>query len=146
MSMTMDVKLVESDAQRDMISGVRVQLRSRFDKDGLMAQMREQQKGGYQLAYVESDGTVLGVAGFVVSTKLAWGKHIYIDDFVTGEHSRRSGAGGRLMDWFKSYARERGCKQIHVDSGVQNFTAHRFYLRQGFNIASHHCSMKDLSE
>jgi GNAT superfamily N-acetyltransferase len=144
--MTMDVKLVASDAQLDMISGVLVQLRSRFDKDGLMAQMREQQKGEYQLADVESDGTVLCVAGFMVSTKLAWGKYIYIDDFVTGEHSRRSRAGGRLMDWFKSFAREHGCTQRHVDSGVQNFTAHRFSLRQGFNIASHHFSMKDLSE
>src|SRR6267142_4051342 len=114
-------------------------------KDGLIAQIKEQQKGGYQLAYVESDDTVLCVAGFVVSTKLAWGKHIYIDDLVTGEHYRRSGAGGRMIDWFKSYACERGCQQIHLDSGVQNFAAHRFYLRQGFNIASHHFSIKDLS-
>ena len=67
-AMTMDVKRVEADAQLDMSSGVLVQLRSRFEKDGLMAQIREPQQGGYQLAYVESDGTVLYVAGFVVST------------------------------------------------------------------------------
>jgi hypothetical protein len=34
--MTMDVKLVESDAQLEIISGVLVQLRSRVDKDGLV--------------------------------------------------------------------------------------------------------------
>ena len=144
--MTMEVRLVESDAQLEMISGVLLQLRSSFDKESLVAQIKEQQKRGYELAYVESDGTVLCVAGFVVSVKLAWGKHIYIDDLVTDERYRSSGAGGRLIDWFKSYARERGCKQIHLDSGVQNFAAHRFYLRRGFNIASHHFSIKDLAE
>ena len=144
--MTMEVRLVESDAQLEMISGVLLQLRSSFDKESLVAQIKEQQKRGYELAYVESDGTVLCVAGFVVSVKLAWGKHIYIDDLVTDERYRSSGAGGRLIDWFKSYARERCCEQIHLDSGVQNFAAHRFYLRQGFNIASHHFSIKDLAE
>jgi GNAT superfamily N-acetyltransferase len=143
--MTMEVKLVESDAQLEMISGVLLQLRNSFDKDGLIAQIKEQQKHGYELAYVESDGAVLCVAGFVVGIKLAWGKHIYIDDFVTAERYRSSCAGGHLIDWFKFYAKRRGCEQIHLDSGVQNFVAHRFYLRQGFNIASHHFSIKDLS-
>lgn len=89
---------------------------------------------------------VAGVAGFVVGNKLAWGKHIYIADLVTSEGYRSSGVGGRLIDWLKSYARERGCKQIHLDSGVQRFSAHRFYLRHGFNIVSHHFSIMDLAE
>lgn len=64
---------------------------------------------------------------------------------MTAERHRRSGAGGYLMNWFKSHALKRGCKQIHLDSGVQNFAAHRFYLRQGFDIASHHFSIKELA-
>lgn len=87
---------------------------------------------------------VLCVAGFVIGVKLAWGRHIYIDDLVTAEGHRRSGAGAHLIEWFKAYAREHGCQQIHLDSGVINFVAHSFYLRQGFSIASHHFSIKEL--
>jgi GNAT superfamily N-acetyltransferase len=140
----MEVKLVDSDSGLEKITEVLLQLRNGFDKAGLIAQIKEQQERGYELVYVESDGVVLCVAGFVVGLKLAWGKHIYIDDLVTDERYRSSGAGSHLMDWFKSYALQRGCKQIHLDSGVQNFAAHRFYLRQRFNIASHHFSIKEL--
>ena len=140
----MKVEIAESDSDLEKISGVLLQLRPGFDKQGLIAQIKAQQKHGFRIAYVESSGTVLCVAGFVVGTKLAWGKHIYIDDLVTDERHRSSGAGGFLIDWFKAYARSHGCEQIHLDSGVQRFAAHRFYLRKGFDIASHHFSITDL--
>jgi GNAT superfamily N-acetyltransferase len=140
----MSVRLVETDADLDKVTDTLLQLRNAFDKNGLIAQIKEQRKLGYELAYVERAGSVLCVAGFVVALKLAWGKHIYIDDFVTGESYRRSDAGALLANWFKAHARQRGCRQIHLDSGVTNFVAHSFYLRQGFNIASHHFAIKEL--
>ncbi|MEZ9410027.1 GNAT family N-acetyltransferase, partial [Vibrio lentus] len=84
---------------------------------------------------------VLAAAGFSVGEKLAWGKHIYIEDLVTNAQFRSSGVGKFIIDWFKTYALESGCEQIHLDSGVQRFPAHKFYLREGFNIASHHFSI-----
>ena len=84
------------------------------------------------------------MAGFSVGEKLAWGKHIYIEDLVTNAKYRSCGVGQFLLDWFKTYARANNCEQIHLDSGVQRFAAHRFYLREGFNIASHHFSMVDV--
>jgi GNAT superfamily N-acetyltransferase len=143
--MTMRVKLVESDAELEKVCGVLLQLRNAFDREGLIRQVAEQRRGGYQLAYVESGGVVLCVAGFAIATKLAWGTHLYVDDFVTDDRHRRSGAGARLMDWLKAHARERGCREIHLDSGVSNFAAHGFYLRQGFHIASHHFAIRSLA-
>jgi GNAT superfamily N-acetyltransferase len=140
----MTVKIAESDADLRKISEVLLQLRPAFDKSNLVAQIKEQMQLGYRIAYLESEGDVLCVAGFVVGTKLAWGKHVYVDDLVTAEHRRSKGAGARMIAWLKAYARERGCKQLHLDSGVQRFAAHRFYLREGFNIASHHFSIADL--
>ena len=69
---------------------------------------------------------------------------MYIEDLVTDPERRSSGLGRVMMDWLKSHAREHECEQIHLDSGVQRFPAHRFYLREGFNIASHHFSIVDL--
>jgi len=140
----MTINIAESDADLRKVSGVLLQLRPAFDNDGLIAQIKDQMQRGYRVAYVESAEGVLCVAGFVVGMKLAWGKHMYVDDLVTAEDQRSKGAGAAIIAWLKSYARELGCKQLHLDSGVQRFAAHRFYLREGFNIGSHHFSIADL--
>ncbi len=137
----MQVHIVRSDQELSAIAHVMLQLRPNYTVDSLIDQIKKQQKAGYQLAYVKSDEKVLCVAGFVVSEKLAWGKHIYIDDLVSDEKHRSTGAGSFLLNWFKSYCVEIGCKQLHLDSGVQRFPAHRFYLRERFDIASHHFSI-----
>ena len=142
--MSMTVNIAESDADLRKVSGVLLQLRPAFDTEGLIAQIKDQMQKGYRVAYVESAEGVLCVAGFVVGTKLAWGNHIYVDDLVTAEQQRSKGAGAAMIAWLKSHARELGCKQLHLDSGVQRFAAHRFYLREGFNIGSHHFSITDL--
>jgi GNAT superfamily N-acetyltransferase len=141
----MEVKIAESAAELERIAPVLLQLRANFDRQSLLAQIRVQQRAGYQIAYVESGGEVLCVAGFVVSSKLAWGKNIYVDDLVTDANHRSLGAGKCMMDWLKSYAKEKGCEQLHLDSGVQRFAAHRFYLRERFKISSHHFSVMDLN-
>lgn len=143
--MTMKVRLLESEAELTLVSEVMLQLRDRFDRQSIIEQIRRQSAHGYQLAYVESGGKALCVAGFVISTKLAWGKHLYVDDLVTAEEYRSTGVGQLLIAWLKAYAREQGCEQIHLDSGVQRFAAHRFYLREGFEISSHHFAIKDLT-
>ena len=140
------IRIADSDADHEKISRVLLQLRTTFSRETLIAQIKAQQQTGYQVAYVELGGDVLCVAGFVVSTKLAWGKHIYVDDLVTVEGERSKGAGRQMIAWLKAHARQVGCNQLHLDSGVQRFAAHRFYLREGFNIASHHFSITNLHD
>ena len=140
----MEVKFLEKDADYKAVLEVLLQLRPQYSLDALSAQIDKQQLHHYQLVYVKSSHGVLAVAGFSVGEKLAWGKHIYIEDLVTNAKYRSRGVGQFLLDWFKTYARANNCEQIHLDSGVQRFAAHRFYLREGFNIASHHFSMVDV--
>jgi len=137
----MNVNIAESDADLERISGVLLELRNTYTRETLISQIRQQGKEGYRVAYVESEGEVLCVAGCVVVTKLAWGKHIYVDDLVTAERHRSTGAGARMIQWLKDYAGRLGCRELHLDSGVQRFAAHRFYLREGFNITAHHFSI-----
>ena len=141
----MNIKIAESDAELARISDVLLELRRAFTKDVLIAQIEAQQQAGYRVAYLDSAGEVVCVAGFVVGTKLAWGKHLYVDDLVTAERHRSTGAGKRMLDWLKAHALALGCRQLELDSGVQRFGAHRFYLREGFDISSHHFSIADLA-
>ena len=79
----MKLHVAETDADLRKVSGVLLQLRPAFDAERLVTQIKEQMRQGYRIAYVEEAGEVLCVAGFVVATKLAWGKHVYVDDLVT---------------------------------------------------------------
>jgi GNAT superfamily N-acetyltransferase len=145
-AVTTSVSIAKSDAELRKISEVLLHLRPAYDTESLISRIREQMQSGYQVAYVESDGEVLCVAGFVTQQKLAWGKHIYVDDLVTSEHHRSRGAGAKMIAWLKAHARQLGCTQLHLDSGVQRFAAHKFYLREGFHISSHHFSITDLEQ
>ena len=140
----MQGQLFQSDTELERVADVMLELRTAFDRPGLIAQMREQRAQGYEVAWVEADGEVLCVAGFVVGTKLAWSKHIYVDDLVTAARHRSMGAGAMMIAWLRDHARALGCQQLHLDSGVHRFAAHRFYLRERFDIDSHHFSISDL--
>lgn len=149
--MSMTVKLLTDDEEIAKLCPVLLQLRPQYDASSLTEQIKLQRGEGFQIAYVEEvteekrDGDVLCVAGFVIGHKLAWQKYLYIDDLVSDAGSRSRGAGKLLLDWLQDYARQQGCQQLHLDSGVTRFDAHRFYLREGMKIASHHFSIDCLS-
>ncbi|AOS96005.1 aminoalkylphosphonic acid N-acetyltransferase [Microbulbifer aggregans] len=145
MSEQLEARLVGTEQELNEAGRVLLQLRTGFELEELLQQVREQQQEGYQLAIAVLDEQVIGVAGFAINRKLAWGKHIYVDDLVTHADHRSTGAGKALMNWLRAYGREQGCEQLHLDSGVQRFGAHRFYLREGFDINSHHFAIGDLS-
>jgi GNAT superfamily N-acetyltransferase len=93
------------------------------------------------LAYLIDGDDVVAVTGFRLLENLAWEKFLYVDDLVTDDARRSCGHGERLLAWLIDLARVSGCDQVHLDSGVQRFDAHRFYLRHRFRITSHHFAM-----
>jgi GNAT superfamily N-acetyltransferase len=97
-----------------------------------------QEGEGYRLAMLVDQARIVAVAGYRVGHNLAWGKYLYVDDLVTDAARRSEGHGECLMDWLVTTARELGCDELHLDSGVQRYGAHRFYLRYGMDITSHH--------
>jgi GNAT superfamily N-acetyltransferase len=123
--------------------GVMRELRTALPVDStFVTQVLRQQEQGYRLAFVEADGDVRAVAGFRISENLAWGRFLYVDDLVTRATERSHGWGRMLFDWLVAEARTAGCAQLHLDSGVQRFDAHRFYLTQRMQISSHHFALQ----
>jgi len=113
-------------------------LRPRYDASELLRRVRLQEREGYRLVSLREDGLVVAVAGFRIGHNLAWGRYLYVDDLVTEQDRRSRGHGRKLMDWLLDHAAREGCDELHLDSGVQRFAAHRFYLRHGMDITSHH--------
>ena len=138
----MSIQLAESDFQISGCFPVISQLRPHLEQDKFLEQVRYQIKEGYQLAFLEIEKQAVAVAGFRISTCLASGKFLYIDDLVVDELKRSHSYGQQLFQWLIEYARNHECKHLSLDSGVQRFAAHRFYLMQRMSITSHHFSMK----
>lgn len=118
------------------------ELRPHLQREDFLSTVREMEKGGYQLAYLENADTVVAVAGYRISHNLFMGKHLYIDDLVTTESARSQGYGERLIAWLRDLAKKEGCAWLHLDSGTHRGRAHKFYFAQGFTIASYHFSEK----
>ena len=121
---------------------VMAELRPHLVEADFVARIRRQQKDGYHLAFLTDKRIVKALAGFRFSESLSWGKFMYVDDLVTAEKFRSSGHGQRLFKWLVNEAKRRNCDQLHLDSGVQRFGAHRFYLASRMDIIAHHFSMK----
>jgi GNAT superfamily N-acetyltransferase len=83
-------------------------------------------------------GACLGVAGWRVIANTSAVRKLYVDDLVTAPESRSRGVGAALLGELERRARDAGCTVLDLDSGVQRFDAHRFYLRERMSIVAHH--------
>ena len=142
MDKSFDIRLAETDDEIDRCFPVMAELRPQQRRERFVEQVRQQGRDRYRLVFLEDDGEVRAVGGFRISESLAWGKYLYVDDLVTSERSRSKGYGHAVLVWLIAHAREAGCDEFHLDSGVQRFGAHRFYLREGMDITSHHFVLK----
>ncbi|MEP7248617.1 MAG: GNAT family N-acetyltransferase [Spartobacteria bacterium] len=118
------------------------QLRTHFeDEKTFVEQVERQRADGFKIAFLEDKGGVRAVAGYRMAESLFAGHYCYVDDLVTDESARSLGYGGALFDWLVAESRTAGCEEFQLDSGVQRFAAHRFYLAKRMKIASHHFTL-----
>ncbi len=134
----MNVFVCESDDQILSCYPVMSELRPGFTESSFVARVRELMKGGYLLVGLEDEGRVPACAGVRLGKSLAWGDYCYVDDLVTQDDRRSRGYGRTLMRWIEAYGRDHGCAALHLDSGVQRHSAHRFYLRERMDIVFFH--------
>jgi GNAT superfamily N-acetyltransferase len=141
-----NIQTAKTEAQIRACYPVMVQLRPHLTEEQFVAQVcRQQEQHGYQLAFLQENARAVAVAGYRIAEFLAWGKTLYVDDLVTDANARSRGFGDELFAWLVAHAKANACDQLHLDSGVQRFAAHRFYLRLRMNITSHHFAL-DLRE
>jgi GNAT superfamily N-acetyltransferase len=134
------MKFVELTTDAEILSAREVmrQLRSGVAEDDYLATVRRMMAGGYRQVALVEDGEVRAVAGFRIFEMLYVGRLLYVDDLNTDERLRSRGHGRALLDWLKSEARANDCAELHLDSGVQRASAHRFYFREGLTVNCFH--------
>lgn len=133
-----DIQLATTDAAIDACFPVMVQLRPQLNRTDFVARIRTQMQSGYHLAFLAQQGTVTTVAGFRLGESLSWGRYMYVDDLVTDIAHRSRGFGAKMLAWLTAYARDHGCEQFHLDSGLARTDAHRFYQLEGLPAVAYH--------
>lgn len=138
----MHIREAVSDAELKSLYVVLHQLRPQYTSaeallSVLLPAVRQE---GLRVLACYDEGSVVAVLTFRVQTLLSRGRIAYVDDLVTAEHARSRGYGKALLDQLILLARQLDLVAIHLDSGVQRFDAHRFYLRERFAISCHHFS------
>ena len=141
----MQIQIAEAQTRAEILRCFPVmrQLRTHFDDaQKFVDQVERQRSDGYRMAFLEDGSDVRAVAGYRMTESLFAGKFCYVDDLVTDASRRSLGYGGALFDWLVGQAGAAGCEKLELDSGVQRFGAHRFYLTKRMTISSHHFSLK----
>ncbi|RLM57531.1 GNAT family N-acetyltransferase [Halobellus sp. Atlit-31R] len=124
---TSDIRELTTDSEwRDAFSVVR-QLRDHLDVAAYLDYLSEMREEGYRLFAVVADGEIVSVAGVAIRTNFYNGRHAFVYDLVTDADHRSDGYGTRLMQFLESWARDRGCESITLESGLWREDAHRFY-------------------
>ncbi len=132
-----DVREIEAGESR-LAAAALLELRPQHrTAEAIVERIDAQRADGYRVAgsFDTEDDQAAAVAGFRISTSLAWGRHVYVDDLVTREAFRGRGHADAVMAWVEEQARRAGCRQLHLDSGLgpDRTDAHRFYFRQGIH-------------
>ncbi|MFD9051540.1 GNAT family N-acetyltransferase [Streptomyces zaomyceticus] len=91
----------------------------------------------FSAAYAD-DGRCVGAAGWRIISTTSSLRKLYIDDLVTAAATRSTGVGHALVEHLDGHARAAGCHELDLDSGTHRTGAHRFYLRERFDIVAFH--------
>lgn len=120
---------------------VYLQLRPHLIEDQFVEAAHRMHATGFQMAMRTHEDRVMAVAGFRIIENFHTGRILYVDDFVTDEKARSAGHGQALLRWLMEYAKDHRCMAFELDSGTHRHGAHKFYLREGMQIADFHFTL-----
>jgi GNAT superfamily N-acetyltransferase len=136
------IKEMTTESEIEATFPVMKQLRTHLNEDQYLKMVKRQREANnYHLAAVIEDGRIQCVAGYRITECLSFGRFLYVDDLVTDEAARSRNHGREIMKWLVHEAKKWACGQIHLDSGVQRHSAHRFYLRERMDITCYHFAL-----
>jgi GNAT superfamily N-acetyltransferase len=121
-----------------LVAEVLHELRPHCGVDEIPELIDAQRAEGYRVVGSFVDDVVVAAAGFRLSTNLALGRAIYIDDLVTLPRARGAGHAGALLEWVATEAVRLGCSHVHLDSATHRHPAHRLYLAASYDITAFH--------
>ena len=128
-------KKMETMADRECCYSIIHELRTHLTFDDFIYLTNEAKlHDGYTLIGCFENDECLGVMGYRILFDLVHGKHFYIDDLVVTEKSRSKGNGAKILAYSEVLAKENGCKNLRLCTGVDNSAAGKFYEKNKWDL------------
>ncbi len=130
------IRLCESEDEIASTFAVMNQLRPEVEEGSYVGLIKKMIADyGYSLYGYFEKNKCLGAVGCTIDERLWLGKTLYVADLIVDAENRATSIGSKLIEKMKRVADDEGCKAISLDSGVHRPQAHKFYFREGFEIA-----------
>ncbi|TDQ39817.1 GNAT family N-acetyltransferase [Aureibacillus halotolerans] len=120
-------QLVETDEIVDAYD-VMKELRTDLSQEEYLSGYQMMKEEGYMLfALYDSSEDLCALAGVAIRYNFYNKKHLFVLDLVTTPQKRSHGYGEELMGFLETYATDKDCDHIALESGIHRSRAHDFY-------------------
>jgi len=85
---------------------------------------------------------IIGVFGIWEMTRHYAGKMYEVDHIVIAEEYRGKGIGKQLFSFIDELARKNKAATVELNTYVENFRSHKFYMNEGYVIRGYHFQKK----
>lgn len=136
------IDLAAGDPRWEQALPVLQELRPHLTEEQLAQVLQEGTPQGLRFTALFAGDRCVAVAGWRIIANTSAIRKLHVDDLSTAASERSRGHGRVLLDALRERAVEAGCRSLDLDSGVQRFDAHRFYLRERMDIVAHHFSRR----
>lgn len=100
--------------------------------------LQEMVQQNYECIGIYDGQKLIGTCGLWFQTRHYSGKNVEMDHIIIDGSYRGHGIGQQLVEFVTTYAREKSCRWIELNSYVHNFPSHKFFYNQGFVAKGYH--------
>jgi len=108
------------------------------DNSLLKQRYSEMFQQNYECFGIYDDENLIGVFGLWFMTRHYAGKSCEQDHVYILPENRNGGLGKKVFEWIFNYAISKGCETFELNSYVNNYPSHKFYMNLGYDIKGYH--------
>lgn len=104
----------------------------------LRSRMGEMFEQNYECFAIYLNEEVIGTFGLWFMTRHYAGKSCEIDHVFVKPKYQNRGFGKEIFEYIFNYSKRKGCETSELNSYVQNFKSHKFYMNLDYVIKGYH--------
>ena len=111
---------------------------NRLDHELLQQRLLEMFDQNYECFGIYKENKLIGVFGLWIMTRHYAGRACEVDHIYIENSFQRKGVGKSLFEFIQDYAISKSCETMELNSYVENFGSHKFYMNLGYVIRGYH--------
>lgn len=108
------------------------------NEDILKQRLLEMFDQNYECFGIYQKDRLIGVFGLWFMTRHYAGRSCEVDHIYINDEFQESGIGKSLFGFVHEYAESKGCETVELNSYVENFRSHKFFMNRGYVIRGYH--------